>query len=99
MPSPAVMPGSSSKGTPANRAEEATPTGEQHHASGLHVGLSAYGTGSTGQRSTPWSAASHQPQDYSMPQFHEMEVSFDLLLDADCSLQHFIYASLHQTPS
>jgi len=81
-PWPAVLPGSGSKSASGRKAAETTPAGSlQQSGSGLHAGQSAYGGGSTGQRSTPWSAASAQPQDYSVPRFHEMEVSSSLLLN------------------
>jgi len=79
-PWPAVLPGTSSKSASGRIAAETTPAGSlQQAGSGLHAGQSAFGGGSTGQRSTPWSGASAHPQDYSVPRFQEMEVSISLL--------------------
>ena len=80
MPSPATYPGSSCKPEWDNAAEESTPAGVQQpgSGSGMHAGLSAYATGSTGRCSTPWSAASYQLPARSVPSFHEMQVSATL---------------------
>ena len=81
-PWPAVLPGSGSKSASGRIAAETTPAGSlQQPGSGLHAGQSAYGGGSTGQRTTPWSHPCAQPQDHSVPRFHEMEVSSSLLLN------------------
>lgn len=91
MPSPAVGPGSSSRAAPdEGGAEEATPAGSlQQTGRGLHVGMSAYSGGSTGPHDTPWSAGSDPPQGYSVPRFHEMEVSTGLKRSHRCTHDHF----------
>ncbi len=84
-PWPAVLPSTNSKSALGRIAAETTPAGSlQQPGSILHAGQSAYGGGSTGQRTTPWSGASARPQDYSVPRFHEMEVSSSLLLNPLC---------------
>ena len=81
-PWPAILPGIGSKSSSGREAAETTLAGSlERPGSGLHSGQSAFGGGSTGQRSTPWSGASARPQDYSVPRFHEMEVSSSLLLN------------------
>ena len=95
-PWPAVLPGTGSKSASGREAAETTPAGSlQQPGSGLHAGQSAYGGGSTGQRTTPWSGASARPQDYSVPRFHEMEVSRSLLLNPPVLIAADLMHNIH----